>query len=501
MNSRTIRTSAKKRDSNLVEFAPNDPSDPRNWPAWRKWSIILSITFANFTVIWNASGYTTALTMFEEKWGTSAEVAVLPLTLYVLGLAIGPMLLAPLSEYFGRTPVYLSMFLISALFLLGTAVVPTITGFMILRFITGFFCSASIANIGGTIADLWDHHHTGFPLSIFTLTSASGSSSGYFAYSFIAQLHGLKAVLWAMTGVTGGFFVMLCLVLNLSETRHSVILRRRAAKARKEAGNQDLEVAEDMRAQSLKHLINISLARPFHFMFTEPVIMFCAAYNGYLFGLTFLFNGAFALVFGSEGYGFDTIGVGLDNLGVVAGVCFGPLTHLWQERYYLRRVQEAGGKNVPEARVQMSMVAAVVFPVSLFWFAWTTFTSVHWIVPIIASAFYGWSFYTLILMTFMYVEDTYKVYAASALAGVCFARNIFGGVFPLFGTQMFENLGYRWAGSLLGFLALVLMPIPFILARWGRILRKRSPWAREHMDDLEDYEIEAMGVKVGHNSS
>jgi hypothetical protein len=99
-------------------------------------------------------------------------------------------------------------------------------------------------------------------------------------------------------------------------------------------------------------------------------------------------------------------------------------------------------------------------------------------------------------MTFMYVEDTYKVYAASALAGVCFIRNIVGGVFPLFGTQMFENLGYRWAGSLLGFLALLLMPIPFILDKWGRRLRKRSPWAREHMDDLEDDEREAMDMDV-----
>lgn len=390
-----------KNDPNLIEFSPNDPEDPRNWSPLRKWSKIIAITIANLTVIWNASGYTTAQMMFEEQWGVSAEVSVLPLTLYVLGLAVGPMLLAPLSEYFGRTPVYLLTFLISTLFLLGTAVVPTISGFMILRFITGFFCSASIgayrlvksdsygsfeimltycfatANIGGTIADMWEHHHTGFPLSIFTITSASGSSSGYFAYSFIAQLHGLKAVLWAMTGITGGFFVLLCLVLNLDETRHSVILRRRAAKARKETGNPNLDVAEDMRTQSLKHLINISLAKPFHFMFTEPVIMFCAAYNGYLFGLTFLFNGAFALVFGEKGYGFNTIEVGLANLGVVVGVLFGPITHLWQERYYLRKVHEAGGKNIPEARVQMSMVAAVVFPVSLFWFAWTTYTSVH----------------------------------------------------------------------------------------------------------------------------
>lgn len=50
-----------------------------------------------------------------------------------------------------------------------------------------------------------------------------------------------------------------------------------------------------------------------------------------------------------------------------------------------------------------------VFPISLFWFSWTTYKSVHYIVPIIASAFWGWSFYTLILMTYTYTEDSYKV--------------------------------------------------------------------------------------------
>ena len=58
-------------------------------------------------------------------------------------------------------------------------------------------------------------------------------------------------------------------------------------------------------------------------------------------------------------YGFSPIEVGLANLGICVGVLFGPITHLWQERYYLRKIEESGGKNIPEARVQMSLIAAV----------------------------------------------------------------------------------------------------------------------------------------------
>jgi predicted ArsR family transcriptional regulator len=49
---------------------------------------------------------------------------------------------------------------------------------------------------------------------------------------------------------------------------------------------------------------------------------------------------------------------------------------------------------------------------------------------------------------------------------------------------MFTNEGYQWAGSILAFLAVLLIPIPFILERYGRALRLRSPWAKQHMDDL-----------------
>ena len=73
------------------------------------------------------------------------------------------------------------------------------------------------------------------------------------------------------------------------------------------------------------------------------------------------------------------------------------------------------------------------------------------------------------------VANTVKVYSASALAGLGLIRNIAGGGFPLFAKQMFVNEGYQWAGSILAFLAILLVPIPFILERCGRALRLRSP--------------------------
>lgn len=67
--------------------------------------------------------------------------------------------------------------------------------------------------------------------------------------------------------------------------------------------------------------------------------------------------------------------------------------------------------------------------------------------------------------------------AASAIAANTFLRSFFGAGFPLFATQMFNNLGVEWAGSLLGFLAVAFMPIPFLFYMFGERLRKNSRYA------------------------
>lgn len=152
----------------------------------------------------------------------------------------------------------------------------------------------------------------------------------------------------------------------------------------------------------------------------------------------------------------------------------------------------------------MARVGAITLPISLFWFAWTSCqhplpgssstpsltpppdSTVFWIVPILASALFGWSIYVIILGILSYVIDSYQAYSASALAGVILVRNVVGGGFPLFAAQMYKRLGYEWASSLLAFLGILLIPIPFLFFHKGEAIRLKSPWAREHFDQEGD---------------
>jgi hypothetical protein len=172
-------------------------------------------------------------------------------------------------------------------------------------------------------------------------------------------------------------------------------------------------------------------------------------------------------------------------MGIVAGITLGLLTNIYQERHYQRAIALNAHNDVPEARIHLAKPAAAVLPISLFVFAYTANPYTHCMVPIVVSAFWGWSFYTLILMTLTYTEDAYKTYSASALAGIGFVRNVTGAGFPLLGRKLFISQGSKNACLILAAMSLVMVPIPFILARHGEALRKRSPWAAAHEDDSD----------------
>lgn len=470
----------------VVAFAAHDKDDPRNWSSVRKWLMVGAIIPIDLSVSWGASGFSPAASDFARDMNISPQVATLGLSMYVLGLAFGPMSLAPLSEYFGRRPVYVFSYAIFLCLLLGTTFVESLGGFLVLRVLSGYFSSVTISNFGGTIADLFHHHDTGPAMAWYLWAATGGSPTGFVLFSVIAQGRTWQSVFHIMFYICLAFWVILVAALYaLGETRHSVLLARRAKVARTITGNVDIDVPDELKQKTPRRLFGTALARPFRFLATEAIVQFGALYNAYLYGLSFLFNGVFHLIFGPDGYGYNTVGIGMAFLGICFGVTAGLVTNIYQERYYQRQVALSGQREVPEARVHLAKTAAVVLPISLLVFSLTAEPSIHPLVSIAASAFWGWSFYTLILMTLTYTEDAYKTYSASALAGIGLARNIAGAGFPLLGRLLFIHVGTKIACLVLAGMSLFMAPIPFVLATHGEALRRRSPWAATHEDDDE----------------
>jgi len=112
-----------------------------------------------------------------------------------------------------------------------------------------------------------------------------------------------------------------------------------------------------------------------------------------------------------------------------------------------------------------------------FWFGWTSYPSIPLWSPLMAGGLMGLSIFLIFLSLINYTVDAYLFAAASALAASTVSRSIFGAVFPLFARQMFETLNPRWASTILGFVAITMIPIPIVLRRYGPYLRSRSRFA------------------------
>lgn len=141
------------------------------------------------------------------------------------------------------------------------------------------------------------------------------------------------------------------------------------------------------------------------------------------------------------------------------------------------------GRPPPEAGVSVVCVAAVLLPVGQLWFSWTCTPNVHWIWPILAGIPFGMGNCGVFIYASNYLVHSYGMYAASALAGNAVLRSIMGATLPLAGTAMYASLGANWAGTILGLLEAVCIPIPFIFYRYGRIIRQKSALIRTMDED------------------
>jgi len=201
-----------------------------------------------------------------------------------------------------------------------------------------------------------------------------------------------------------------------------------------------------------------------------------------LLGILYLFFGAFPLVF-ENNHGFTISQTGLTFLGLFVGMVLGISSDpLWRRNYarLVHQLEAQGGEpggSEPEFRLPPTIYGAFLVPIGLFGFGWTTYPWVHWIVPLIFSAIFSTGVIWVYSGVFTFLVDCYPLYAASALAANSFARSSFGAAFPLFGVQMYNNLGYQWATSLLAFLALAMAPFPFLFYRYGKRLRGNSRFA------------------------
>lgn len=232
----SIYSTASRPPSFELDFDGDDPDNPRNWPMWYRGIVIAVVSFSTWTVVLYSTSYTSSMPGMMEEFGVSSEaIATLGVTTYLLGLAVGSLILAPLSEIYGRRVVYVGSLGFFSLMVIPCALATSLPEVLIVRFFGALGGAAMISNAPGTVSDIVTEEYRALAFSIWSIAPMNGPVTGPLIGGFTAEYLGWRWTNWIVLILSGIAWIM---VSFLQESYAPVLLQRKAAKMRKETGDE-----------------------------------------------------------------------------------------------------------------------------------------------------------------------------------------------------------------------------------------------------------------------
>jgi multidrug resistance protein len=461
----------------VVSFIHNDPRNPLNLPNARRWLIAILAALSCFAIAFTSSAYTGGISGIVHDLDVSDPIAQLGVSLYVLGFAVGPLFWAPLSEIYGRQPIFIGTFAALVICNAASAGSKNITQLLVFRALAGIVGSSPLTNAGALIADIFEADQRGLAMGFFSFGPYMGPVMGPIVGGYLGELdRGWRYVLWLCTTLCGVLWVV-CTALT-PETYAPVLLRKRAAALSKKTGKVYISHLDcDGRKQTAGQIITTGLSRPWKLLLLEPIVLIISIYMAIVYATMYMLFAAYPIIF-HEQRGWSSGATGLCFTAMAVGMIIALTYMVYEnERYKKRALATPTGRAPPEARLPVCMIGAIFVPIGLFIFAWTNGNNIHWIVCLLGTAIFAVGNVLLYLSCINYLVDAYVVYTASCMAGSSVLRSVLGAAFPLFTRSMYNRLGIHWASSVPAFLALACLPFPFLFARYGARIRKRCRYS------------------------
>lgn len=161
---------------NMVSWSgPDDLENPKNWSNNRKWAAVIVVSSFTFISPVSSSMVAPALGDMAQDLGVTGQVeSQMLLSIFVLAYAIGPLILGPLSEVYGRVPVLQLANLFFLIFNLVCGFARNTGEMLAFRFLAGLGGSAPLAVGGGVLADCFTPEQRGKAIGIYSLAPLIG---------------------------------------------------------------------------------------------------------------------------------------------------------------------------------------------------------------------------------------------------------------------------------------------------------------------------------------
>lgn len=408
---------------------------------------------------------------------TSSVLESLMLSVFVLAYAVGPLILAPMSEMFGRRVVLQSANAFFIIFTVACAVAQDRVQLSLFRFFAGLGGSAPLTIGGGTVSDLMQPEERGVAMSIYSLGPLMGPALGPIIGAWIIQRTGNWRWIFGVACIAAGVTATIGLFI-LPETYAPKILGDKARRLRKQTGNEKLHTVFDKDSVTWQTRFKHNMVRPFVLIATQPIIIVLGLYLMVTYGCMYLLLTSFNAVF-EDVYG-ESVGIAsLNYLSLALGFTLGgQICGRYNDYLYKRLRARNGGIGKPEFKLPVMMATAWMPAAGLLIYGWTAEYRVHWIAPNIGAVILAFGMISTFQAVQTYTVDTYTLFAASALSANTFLRSLAGFALPLASGSLYANLGYGWGNTVLAVISAISgIPAPFLLYKYGERIRAKSQYA------------------------
>ncbi|KAJ3567766.1 hypothetical protein NPX13_g6658 [Xylaria arbuscula] len=457
----------------------DDPQDPFNWPLWRKWWAIGLGLVASFICSMNGSILSVAHTAISTEFNISDGQfphSYWATTSWGLGAAVIPLLLFPAMEDVGVRPVVLGTYFVFVILLIPIGLATNFETLVVVRFFSGGCVPITSDAVASIAANVFEHDRDrSVPVALYVLVYLGATSLAPVFGAAILQNLSWRWIGYVELIVTAALLPVL--YLCLPESRGSAILRAKAKVSSREGNRVYLPEEED--SVSLRLRVAKSLLRPMRMLFTECVVLVAAIWAAFSLGTIYFFTQSVEKVYG-ELYGWSLIPTGYVQGAVVVGEVLGTLFFLFTNRWYnssTTRNTEAPGTPIPETRLYAAIIGGFFgITAGMLVYAWGTVSP---LVSTLGLVMVGFGSTAVVTSIANYLIDSYAKYAGSALAAVGLVENVAIAFLPLASPSLYEKLGVHWASTLLGLISLALAYTPFLVIKWGKEIRARSPFMKE----------------------
>ncbi|KAH8678313.1 MFS transporter [Xylariales sp. PMI_506] len=464
-----------QHDEFLVVFSPGDAENPLNWSKKMKWAVTAALSGTGFVRILVSTMMAPAIDTIAADLSMTTTESTMALSVYLLATAFGPLIIGPLSEVYGRKPIFhfTNIWFLAWNLICGFA---NSKGLLIAARLLGGFGASAVYTLGyGVLGDVWPPEQRGRSLSLYMLIPLTGSAVGPIVGAFIVEYSTWRWMFWATSILQG--ILELCSLPIVYESYAPLLLRRRAQKLRRETNDARYHAEVELResGRSAVGKLGHSLSRPLRLLAFHPIIQVQAILGGINYGLLYFALSTFSSLYVSA-YGESISTSGLHYIAICAGTVTGAqLCGPLMDHVYKVLTERAGGRPAPELRVPLLLPGVFFTPIGLLLYGWAAQYHLFWLVVDVGACLLSLGMQVFDTTLRAYVMDAYPEHVSSASAATQLLRSLLAFAFPLFADRMYSVLGYGWGNSLLAFLSFgIALPTTGILWRFGASLRARK---------------------------